>query len=98
MTDDRAAGFPTVVLCALPVISLLTFYGVISLPYNVFVTAVLGFTCGATLVAELMILPAALFSFIRYPHLRSWPQVGGLSVMAGHLLLIFVAPFFAGGI
>ena len=92
MTTERAAGLPSIVLYALPPLSLLTLYGAF-LSGNAVLAPLLGILCGISMFAELIVFPACLFAFVRYPHLRSWPQAGGLALIAAHLFWTF-APLF----
>lgn len=96
MTTERAAGLPSIVLYALPPLTLLTFYGAVA-SSNAVLASLLGVLCGIALFAELIVFPACLFAFARYPHLRSWPQAGGLALIAAHLLLILVPLILAFG-
>ena len=98
MTNERAAGLPSIVLYALPPLSMLSFVGLIAFSGSSVVAPLLGFLWWATLIAELVVLPACLFAVVRFPHLRSRTQAGGLALIAAHLLLMIAAPFFGGGI
>ncbi len=77
---------------------MLALYGLITFSRNAVLTPLLGVLWGSTLFAEVVILPACLFAFFRYPHVRSWTQAGGLLLIAAHLFLIFAAPFSGAGI
>ena len=96
MTTERAAGLPSIVLYALPSLSLLTLYGAF-LSGNAVLAPLLGILCGISMFAELIVFPACLFAFVRYPHLRSWPQAGGLALIAAHLFWTFAPLFFVIG-
>jgi hypothetical protein len=86
MTTERAAGLPSIVLYALPPLSLLTLYGAF-LSGNAVLAPLLGILCGISMFAELIVFPACLFAFVRYRHLRSWPQAGGLALIAARASL-----------
>ncbi|WP_213434556.1 MULTISPECIES: hypothetical protein [Lysobacteraceae] len=92
MTTERAAGLPSIVLYALPPLSLLTLYGAVVSSSTV-LAPLLGALCAMSMFAELIVFPACLFAFVRYPHLRSWPQAAGLALIGAHLLST-VLPLF----
>src|SRR5688572_18122566 len=100
MSTARAAGMPSGVLYALPPLSVLTLFGVIKFSNNVVLVSLLGALWGVTLFAEVVVFPASLFAFLRYPHLRTWPQAGGLALLAAHLFWMFGQAFIdiGGGI
>ena len=89
MATERAAGLPSVVLYVLPPLSMLALLGAIKFSNNTVLVALFGALWGVILFAEFVVLPACFFAFVRYPHLRSWTQAGGLTLIATHLLLMF---------
>ncbi|WP_158987883.1 hypothetical protein [Lysobacter panacisoli] len=96
MTTERAATIPSTVLFALPPLSLLALYGAIAFSNSTVLFTLCGILCGTTLLAELIVFPACVVAFVRYPHLRSWPQAGGLALIAAHLFWMLALPLTGG--